>query len=493
MPPDYAVIDVETTELQSGFIPETKFWGYADSHGYERFETTRQLRKFLDTRSPKFLLHHSNFDVIQILVDRQHKDFSIRNSHDGKLIRCFWGKHTLQNTFTVFPVALKKIFAAFGYKKTSLKNLDKRNYEDCVNGLDCFTRLDRLFFDLVGVSPLQTGTVAGTTFRAAETFAGKMPKDLRFLHAYRGGRVEVFDTRETRAYNYDIHSSYPASFLDCPEKDNLLHLRVKTRDYYAPFFDAACQEMLIFPNGTFETWIFESNLERYILPNCEKTSLRKLSKHAINLSWLRALQPLVSKIYEQKQTAKDEGIKLCSKFLLNAFYGRIGLRPESEKCSILGYEKDGDDCTSYRLAKNLWLCFEKVQRETRSNYPFAAFITDNARARLYRAFARNNPVYGDTDSIFTATAPRAFKETIGPDCGQWAFEGCGNFRARNVKDYDFDGETTRKGGSKFLEWTLKRFCAGKTVAEIVRNRRTGLRKRETLPSGETLPLTKQAA
>lgn len=487
--PDYAVIDVETTNLRHGEIPRTKFWGYADSKGYKRFETSRSFVRFLKTQSPKILLHHSNFDVIQLLVDG-FTDIKILRSHNGRLIKSCFGEHILQNTLTAFPVSLREIFKAFGYEKSSLKNLDKRNYEDCVNGLECFLGLNDLFFNLVGVYPLSVGTVAGTTFRAAEMTAGKMPKDLRFFVAYRGGRVEVFSTNEFDASSYDINSSYPRSFLEADKREELLHVEVTTRDWHCPLFDSREHGMLLFPNGTFNSYVFRSNWEKYIEPYVEKTRLKILSKHPLDFSWICRLRDLVNTIYDKKSSTDSKGIKLCCKFLLNAFYGRIGLKPETERCEILDYKRLGDDVTSYRIGGK-WVCFDKVEREVRSNYGFASFITDNARARLFQAFKRNTPYYGDTDSIFTSSKPRDFSESIGESCGLWSFKGTKKFKARNVKDYEWNGEQTVKGGvpgKEFLTWTLKQFAAGKTVIALKRERRTELRKRVVLPNGETIPL-----
>lgn len=485
-----AVIDVETTELEPGCIPETKFWGYADTNGYERFERTKDLAKFLKRKDESVLLHHSNFDPTQLLVDKE-RGLRVINSHNGRLIRCSYEGHLLQNTMSVFPIALVKIFKAFGYSKTSLKNLAKRNYEDCVNGLDCFLKLDALFFKLVGVSPLETGTVAGTTFRAAEKRAGKMPKDLRFLSAYRGGRFEVFSLQEKHAYKYDIHSSYPRSFLEAQETEELWHVKVVTKDWHGPLFDASMTDMLGFPNGRFSSWVFKSNWERYLEPYVEQTSLKILSRHKLKFKWIVALKELVQTIYALKRDTKDEGIRLCCKFLLNAFYGRIGLKPESERVRIMEYEPDGDGVTSFRLGRKLWLVFDAVEREVRSNYGFAAFITDNARARLYRGFKRNLPMYGATDSIFSVLGRSEFNEPQGNQCGDWAFEGFKRFRALNVGDYEWGDEVVVKGGrpgSEFLTWTMKTFAEGQGVVATTRERRTDLRKRIVLPDGGTMPL-----
>ena len=481
---EYAVIDVETTKITHDEIPKTLFWGYADSRGYERFKTTKQFLLFLRKREPKTLLHHGNFDIIQLL--RDGGDLQINKSHNGKLIQCKLGEHLTQNSLAIFPESLKKIFKAFNIKKISLKNLDKRNWSDCVEGLQCFLSLNQIFFDLVSVSPLARGTIAATWFGSAELFAGKMPKNLSFLSAYRGGRVELFDTRKQLCKKYDIHSSYPQSFLEAKECEELWEVEVRTKDYWCPLFDSDNNEMLCFPNGCFRSFVFRSNWERYIEPNCEQTAIKIRARHKINTHWLCELKPLIRDIYAKKQNSEG-AIRYCCKLLLNSLYGRIGLKGESERCRILPYRADGDDISVHYIGRKRWLTFDTVIREPRSNYPFAAFITDNARARLYESFTRNKAIYGDTDSVFTAES--TFKGNIGDECGQWGYEGQKQFLAHNVKDYEWGNEEVRKGGSENLIWSLKRFAKGQKAVLQKRERRQGLRKRLVLPDGTTEPLT----
>lgn len=490
-----ATIDVETTLIKHGQIPKTKFWGYADETGYKRFETTKQLSRYLRGMSqPKTILHHSNFDVIQMLADGL-EGLQILKSHNGKLITCRYASHTLLNSFAVFPLALGKIFEAFGYKKSSLKNLAKRNYEDCVLGLECFLKLDDLFFALCGVSPIYAHTIAGTGFRAAEKVAGKMPKDLRFIEAYRGGRVEVFNTNIIRANAYDINSSYPYSFLDAPKKDTLLHIGVKTRDWYCPFFDEFSSDLLLFPNGKFTSWVYASNYERYIEPFAEKTNIKILSSRyngrtKIDLTWLTELKPYIEKIYARKLEAKNKkewAIELTCKLLLNSMYGRIGLRGSSERARFLDYKPDGDNIAAYRVGKR-WLAFDEILREPRSNYPFATFITDNARARLFAGIAQHETYYCDTDSLFVRDGRECFRLNESNNLGEWGYNGCKRFRATNVKDYIWGRKEVLKGGNGHTVWTLKRLAQGKGAMEINKERKTGLRKRLVNADGTTEPL-----
>ena len=487
---NFAIFDVETSLLKDGEIPKTKFWGYYDGEKYRRFETSGQLAGFLKKQSQKIILHHFNFDVIQLLVDRQQ--VFPRRSHECKLIRCSFFHHTTQNTAAAFPpMALEKFFKAFGYKKTSLKHLAKRNYDDCVKGLECFLKLDTIFKELTGFSPLIKGTIAGTAFAGAEKAAGKMPKDLRFLEAYRGGRADLFDLRRTKCSKLDICSSYPKSFVDAPQKGTLLHLRVTTADFYCPFFDANNEEKLIFPNGTFSTWMYQDVFERYVEPYMEKTKVKILSRHKIDLSWIFSLAGYVQRIYKRKLEAKQSGnlgLELACKILLNSMYGRIGLRGESEKVSILNHEPDGDDITYEYIGGKRWIVFEKILREPRSNFAFAAYITDNARGRLFQAFKQNGAIYGDTDSVFTPSKKSEFVGKIGVHLGEFNYEKRDWFLGLNVKDYKFGKEIVRKGGVDSVTWTLKQFAKGKFAESVHRTRQTSLLKRRVFPDGTTAPL-----
>jgi hypothetical protein len=481
----YAMIDVETTRIKGGERPRTKFWGFYDGKQYRRFETTKQFFKFLRQSPPMALMHHANFDIVQMLVDGE--DLKILRSHDGRLIRCQIGEHITINTYSCFPVRLENILKAYGYKKVSLSNLAKRNYGDCVDGYDAVLRLDAEFVAICGVSPLERGTIASTGFHAAEKFAGKMPKDLRFLEAYRGGRVEVYDTRTIHCSKYDINSSYPASILLCPHKSVLLKLKVKCGDWFCPFYDAKNSDMLLFPNGEFTTWIYQDVFERYIQPNMRNTRVKVLSRHPIDFTWLNGLKPMMKDVYELKNKSEG-GRKEAAKFLLNSTYGRMGLRGESERARVFNFPVDGDDIRCDYLGKNRWMVFDKVERECRSNFPYAAYITDNARGRLYEAFVKNEAIYGDTDSLFSRAGKNRFQGRIGNDCGEWKFEHRETLEARNIKDYTFGDEEVRKGGSHFVLWSMKQYASGEPARDVTRERRTGLRKREVMPDGSTNPL-----
>jgi hypothetical protein len=509
---NYAVLDVETTMIADGELPRTLFWGLADETSYYKFNTTKALLKFLKTYESHTILHHSNFDVLQLLLDGAPLD--IQRTHNARIIRCKLFNHSLLNSYSAFPLSLAAVFDCFGYSKSPLTcpthehdkesqydtcapcrhALHKRNFEDCKDGLDSFLRLDEIFSRLVGQSPLERGTIAGTAFRSAQECAGyKLPVDTRYLEAYRGGRVEVFNTNDTVAEKFDINSSYPFAFIDAPDNDSLLAVTVKTNDHYCPLFDASVDDCLLFPNGRFVSWVFESNLQRYLEPVWTKTTIKVIKRIKIDLRWIKAVVPLIEKLYRKKNDAKQKGdkaIETASKLLLNSLYGRIGLKGESERCRVMDYRPDREDCTTFQLSRSRYLVFDSIFREVKSNFPLAAFITDNGRARLYRGLVGARAYYGDTDSVISPTAGKFFNayEKCGSAIGEWKYEGKEKFKAQNVKDYFWGSEEVRKGGAGFIQWTLKTMAAGNSPRQIVRERISELRKRVTTFNGETLPV-----
>ena len=482
------MIDVETTPIEHGKIPETLFWGAADYRGYMRFESTVALVSWLREQEPSLLLHHSNFDIIQLLTDGiiDIEKFNILKSHNNRIIACVLGKHITANTHAMFPCGLSRIMSAYGLTKESLDNLDQRNIDDCVKGLDSVLRLDADFQKVCGVSPIKMGTIASTAFRAAEMYSGKMPKNLGYIEAYRGGRVECFYCGEEEHSKYDINSSYSKSFCCARDTETLLHLRVQSKDWFCPFFDSNTFDMLLFPQGVFETWTFESNMEQYLSTNWKNVDIKVLEKIPIDATWLVKTSELVQKIYRLKQSSSG-GIREACKFLLNSMYGRIGLRGDSERARIMSYVPDGNHVTAYQLTWDKWLVFDIISREPRSNFPLAAYITDNARARLYQGVVNTQASYCDTDSAFVRQAE--LFPNISDEMGAWKYEGRKIFKARNVKDYFWDGAHVLKGGEKSTVWTLKRAAQGKTAIEVERETTGMFRKRIRNDDGTTDPIT----
>ncbi len=281
----------------------------------------------------------------------------------------------------------------------------------------------------------------------------------------------------------------------------MLKVRVKVEtDYAAPFWlrhrtGKANYEKLIFPRGVFETYVFRSSLERYIIDSPSVISVSILERHPLEASWLVRVAPYVGRVYETRAKAKaagDKAMAYATKIFLNALYGKLGTKDTRETLILKDKPptpgRDGK-AVIYKMPGDLWAGFVTVKSSPKANYKMAAFVTCNARARLFAALERaGNALYCDTDSVYLPPGSPA-PENIGSGLGQWKEEARGDMVLRGAKDYVFNGKEVLKGGNKYYQHTLRSTLAGKPVREIVRTRASAYDKREILEGGDTLPLT----
>lgn len=491
------VMDVETSMLTHGERPRTKFWGLGiEGEPYHRFETSHEFARFV-TNYPKplRLFHHHDFDILQLMVDGVYP--KIHAVRSGRVIDASLGGVQLRNSYALFPTKLAEILDAAGYQKKELDDLDARNYGDTVEALDALEQISRHYFDLWGVDALRGKhlTAASCAFTACEALAGKLPVCLTDRDAYRGGRVECFQVGDCgEAESYDINSSYPFSFVDAPESSELIWAHVSHGEEISPWFDRNSTDKLLFPRGHYETAFFSDVYERYIRPHVGAHTLRITRRVRVDLSWLRRVGVLLSDAYAMRQRAKATGngaLAYSVKIGINASYGRLGMRPSRQ---IAQYRDAGrkpsswDDFTSYKLPDGQEIVFREVKSRPRANYHYAAYITDNARGRLFDGLRRAvDPFYCDTDSVKCRKLGENPPET-GEELGQWKFEGKETLRIESVKDYLSGSTIKRKGGSGGYQWTLKRLLMGKPVLNVPRIRRTTYNKRAVLPDGSTRAL-----
>ena len=487
-----AALDYETTLFKHGRIPRTKLVGFYDGKIYRNFCNTLAYDRFLSRTHRRFrILHHGGFDVLQAMQDGAR--IRILRAHKQRIIKSVWRGHTLQNTVAMLPMTLAEIMQAFGLKKVSLTHLRERNESDCISLYQCVNALDSYCKQACGVSLLDCGTLAATGMKAAERVAGKMPISHEWPQAKRGGHTEIFATGVFDIDEYDINSSYPYSILDAPAKSKLLHVWVKSLDPYGPLFDARVTERLLFPQGKFESYVYEDVLHRYILPHATCLRLQIVRELPVDLSWLVALKPFVEKLYNLKRNADNAAVKLMAKLILNAFYGRIGLRGDREIPIYAKRVASGDDLTYYSLANGGFISFKTVKGSMQFNSPLAAYITDNARGRWYAAAVQNNALYGDTDSIFVRHGQQ-FIGSIGSACGEWKLEASRTVKLIGNKNYQILDSLGRvhhsvlKGGRKHYQWTLKSSLALGKVVEVVRKQGRVIHKRTFDDNGQSVPL-----
>jgi hypothetical protein len=492
------VIDVETSRIAGGRVPKTYFWGLADESGYTRFSSTERLAVYLERLPETLLLCHSDFDILQMLVDGA--PVQITKAHGGRIIRARLGKHPIQNTLRLFPVKLSSVLKWYGRNKVEIDAGDadgwrrnspllaRRNESDCVDGLECFARAIDDFWRLTGANMLTRHTLAGATFNAAEQIAGRLPADMRAhcARAYRGGRVEVWDYRPSLADCRDISSSYPFAFLDAPTATELWRVEVNSKDWHCALFDAKRDDSLLFPRGRFTSYVFADVWERYYKPHVDGVKIKIKQRFKVNLHWLKRALPLVLKLYDAKRTATEPGKREVAKLAVNSCYGRLGLRGEYEVARIVERLPDGQDNVWFKLPDGRFLYYFKLERQPRANFGLAAYVTDNARGRLFAAVKQcGAALYCDTDSVFSTGAfPRGL---CGAGLGKWTDKGNALFAPVAPKFYKWGDTEKRKGGARFTCWNLRRLATGAGALETTRTATGEMRKRIVNGDGTTQP------
>jgi hypothetical protein len=514
-----AVLDVETTPIRGNERPQNIFWGLAvDGEDYRYFPSAADCNRYLSQRNePLCIYYHHDYEICQWLCEEI--PIEIGFVRGGRVLSARTNeRHDWRNSYALFPTSLQEILESAGYKKPGmnckehediihdapnckrcLEALFERNHADTVDALSAFQRMASILENITGMDPFAHLTIAGYAFQYAQKVAGRLPEEFRFHEAYKGGRNEAFTIGDCgKVECFDINSSYPYSFVDAPEKDTLIHARVNVRNEMkipgTPFC-SKWNDKLMFPVGEFDTWFYMSNFERYADKHKCLLSLEFLDIVNVDLGWVRRCGPAIKELYDARNLAKskqDTSTAFCIKILLNAWYGRLGLKMDREVASVSDMVPNGSEVTYYRLPGGKYLSFSKQFVSSKANYPFAAFVTDNARFRLFDGMASSSKRvhYCDTDSIYCAVGGgKHLKQGIG--LGEWKKEATGNLYIHNCKDYEFTDskddvtKIKRKGGAHSTEWTIRRVLSGQNVSEKDKQRRSEYSKRIVNKNGTT--------
>ena len=257
-------------------------------------------------------------------------------------------------------------------------------------------------------------------------------QDEQFIRqGYYGGRVEIFKTRGKNLFYYDVNSLYPYSMLNSMPCGNCVRVsryisgmvgfyEIRVRDYkkFIPSLPVVYDRKLIFPCGTFKTFVTNIDIERLRIEQIDFDVLQGLV--------FEDSQPIfkryVTELYDIKKKAKKDSTEyLISKLLLNSLYGKFGQRRDREHIvRELDY--------STVVEKHLKVYNEEYAlylEETISKSPYicpyiSSYITSIARNELYKWLELagfDKVYYCDTDSIITTT-----RLPVGSELGQLKLE-----------------------------------------------------------------------
>jgi hypothetical protein len=188
---------------------------------------------------------------------------------------------------------------------------------------------------------------------------------------------------------------------------------------------------------------------------------------------------------------KNDGKRSISKMLLNSLWGKLGQRLDIPQRMYIKdsaawfkylnrHQKGEIESTSETLVGKdmMFVTYNEVKEEKTSlnttNIAVAAFVTANARLRLYSEMEKlgERVYYHDTDSIIYKYDSNGYNIPIGNEhLGQWTLENKGKivkFVSTGPKSYSYvekevneDGSTKEHIKTKFKGFTLNFANAGK--------------------------------
>ena len=296
--------------------------------------------------------------------------------------------------------------------------------------------------------------------------------DIAFCHnmfhealqdSYVGGRVQVICEpmkMQPNAISLDRNSMYPAEMLNhkfpdimgatyCkPFKSNLKQLLADdslcvwadlslSGEDCPPFLPTTTEEgRRCWTSTEFSGWLCQPEIEHALELGYEITEIRSLHYSKA----IRPFKEFVEFFYDLriKMREKGDASELWIKLILNALYGRFGMRDipiridndeEIEKIIESGkldqYHFDYYDGT--RGALPFLVAIEGIKKSSSTWFGFASFTTSYARVSLNRAIlaAGDGAYYCDTDSIFfnADKLDQVLDELVlGKSLGDWDYE-----------------------------------------------------------------------
>lgn len=410
-----------------------------------------------------------NFDFLFLLAwlrARPKLDFAIVPIQSTIQVLKVWkrgrekeGCWTFLDSLKLLPMSLAAACKAMGLpgkKDLPLSTLEGSPLWEEYNQQDCKALYDVLVLthDLVedklgGEVGITTPSTAMRLFRRKYLARGSapamIPRHMHFekcknkdcpgcLHqwvrfGYYGGRTEIFRMKGEGLKYYDLNSSYPASMMldmpagnkvECelyePERygknyvgfvECIVHIPPECEIPPLPF--RADSGKLLFPAGTFSgTWSTEElNLLNH----------PRVKGHVVSVTkcvWYRRVSvfvDMVTDLYKYRDKSLpgyDLGLSTLAKLILNALYGKFGMKEERETI-VLVHEgdtpPDGAKPAGGDIANGIWYS-TKVSSPCYVIPQIAAHITALARVRLWHVMnsaldAGGRLYYCDTDSVIT--------------------------------------------------------------------------------------------
>lgn len=266
-------------------------------------------------------------------------------------------------------------------------------------------------------------------------------EDEMFRNAYHGGRNEVFGNKleEEKIYYFDFKSMYGKVMEESfpygdykieenpknIEKKGIYLVEVKSEKKEIPILPyKTFSKKFIFPNGEFEGWYHNDELNLFVENGGE---IKKIKKGITFENEDNLFYEFSKKM--QKLREKDNINKKIFKGIIVSLYGRLGMKKKISKTSFVLNKNDYESIEKkYKIISEIWINEKEFigvieteeeeigeKKQINSNVFYASLITAKGRTLLYKAIKeveknKGRILYVDTDSIFAAFTDKIIEE-----------------------------------------------------------------------------------
>lgn len=352
------------------------------------------------------------------------------------------------DSLRLIPTSLDKAAKAFGLKgkdKSALKeDLDTPETDRKAwihyNGIDCkvlFDVLSKFHHYIETVLGGEVGITAPSTsmklFRR-RFLKENIPRSIdthEFIRqGYKGGRAEPFKREGRKLRYYDINSSYPRAMKELMPAGEAIHWDGKpperlTSGKYVGFVEcdvhvpatmhipplpitapkgSVAAGKLIFPTGNLSgIWEWDE-LQMAVEYGC---TIKKF-KRSVWYEGKRLFVEFIDELYKYRDKSReeyDEGLADVTKNMMNAHYGKYGMKTKRRQVYLWDDEELPDNAVPANGNPDCPVWYAEVESDAVYVIPqISARITSLARQRLYRGMMLVHKLggevyYCDTDSI----------------------------------------------------------------------------------------------
>lgn len=388
----------------------------------------------------------NNNGKIKFIDTFNYVPFSVENL--GKII----GKDKLKKPSFWKPIYEENKIIDYDVPKPKNENEDYElmiyNLRDCEVSCDFAYFLQKGFNDAGGNMKMTVASSSLDSWRRSglktplikENFILKQDVKSFIYKAYYGGRTETFirGLCNEKVNCYDINSLYPSVMVDfyvplpqsvkkpttpCLgylEYEGVTECSILAPDIQYPILPVRNNGKLIFPIGHFRG-VWNNNELRLALKKGYK--ITKLHNQIYYTKSVKLFKDYIEKLYNRRKELKKDNdpMELVQKLLMNSLYGKFAQRYMTQlklkKLEDLDDEEKEDLLFGEIGERNIEILgdyvSEKVNKEFDGLFSFpilSSYISSWARIRMYDYIENYNPLYMDTDSIFTLSEIPSSKE-----------------------------------------------------------------------------------